>query len=230
MEAIRYYVQGAFQGVKVTPQMLEQQEELVADLTAKVGDLVAQGKSEEEALGVAIASVGDLSALVAEFEPAEATPGVPLTATVYGTRLDLHAVAISVAIGAAVMVASTALGAWTDLVHPGAGFSLLAVLAVGVWWVRSAYLRHEASPDAVQVRTLTHRERYRTALLVWGGTALGVTLLNALTGTDFWCWPFWVAGGTWALVVKVEERLIGRAGFLAPAPVEDDGHSPSVTG
>ncbi len=222
MEAIRYYVQGAFQGVKMTPDVLEQQEELIADLTAKVDDLVAQGKSKDEALGVAIASVGDLSTLVSEFEPAEETPASIPTASVYATRLDLHVIAISVSIGAAVMTASTALGAWTDLVHPGAGFSLLAVLAVGIWWVRGAYLRHQESPETVEARDLVYKARFRKALLVWVGVALGATLLNALTGTDFWCWPIWVAGGTWALTVKVEEHLAQRADFQAPAPLASE--------
>ena len=40
MEAIKYYVKGAFQDVKETLEVLEQQEELIADLTAKVADLV----------------------------------------------------------------------------------------------------------------------------------------------------------------------------------------------
>jgi hypothetical protein len=222
MEAIRYYVLGAFQGVKVTPEVLEQQEELIADLTAKVADLIAEGKPEQEALGVAIASVGDLSALVAEFEPVtEGADSVP-TALVYATRLDLHVIAISVSIGAAVMVGSTALGAWTDLVHRGAGFSLLAVLVLGIWWVRGAYLRYLESPEAAQTRELVYGARFRKALLVWAGIVFLATLLNVLTGTDFWCWPIWVAGGTWALTVKVEERLSQRAEFLAPPPVASD--------
>ena len=219
MEAIRYYVQGAFQGVKMTPDVLEQQEELIADLTAKVDDLVAQGKSKDEALGVAIASVGDLSTLVSEFESADEAPESVPTATIYATRFDLHVIAISAGIGAAVMTASTALGAWTELVHPGAGFSLLAVLAVGIWWVRGAYLRYQESPDAVETRDLAHKAPFRKALLVWAGIAMGSTLLNALTGYDFWCWPIWVAGGTWALAVKVEEHLAQRSGFQAPTPL-----------
>lgn len=222
MEAIRYYVQGAFQGVKMTPDVLEQQEELIADLTAKVDDLVAQGKSKDEALGVAIASVGDLSTLVSEFESADETPESVPTATVYAARLDLHVIAISASIGAAVMTASTALGAWTELVHPGAGFSLLAVLAVAVWWVRGAYLRYGESPDAVEARNLVYKARFRKALLVWAGIAFGSTLLNVLTGTDFWCWPIWVTGGTWALTIKVEEHLAKRAEFQAPTPLASE--------
>lgn len=218
MEAIKYYVKGAFQGVKKTPEVLEQQEELIADLTAKVADLVAQGRSEDEALGMAIASVGDLSALVSEFELAEELPARIPTASVYSTCLDLHVIAVSAGVGAAVMIGSTALGAFTKLVHPGAGFALLAVLAVAVWWIRGAYLRYQESPDAIEVREVIYKTRFRKALAVWAGVAVGVTVLNLASGTDFWCWPIWVAGGTWALAVKVEERFAERAEFLAPNP------------
>lgn len=221
MEAIRYYVMGAFQGVKVTPEVLEQQEELIADLAAKVADLVAEGKSEQEALGVAIASVGDLSALVAEFEPEGESAELVPTATVLATRLDLHVIAISASIGAAVMVGSTALGAWTELVHPGAGFSLLAMLGLGIWWVRDAYTRYAESPEAVENRDLVYKARFRRALLVWAGVVFGATLLNGLTGTDFWCWPIWVAGGTWALTVKIEERLSRRPEFLGTTELSE---------
>lgn len=222
MEAIKYYVQGAFQGVKLTPEVLEQQEELIADLTAKVNDLVAEGRSQDEALGVAIASVGDLSTLVSEFEPAEEASDAVPTAVVYASRLDLHVVALSAGIGAAAMIASTALGAWTELVHPAAGFALLAVLGLGTWWIRSAYLRYQDAPDAVEVRELAYKPSFRRALLVWAGVSVAAAFLNGATGTGFWCWPFWVAGGTWALAFKVEERLVSRVEFQAPSPAEPE--------
>jgi len=222
MEAIKYYVKGVFQGVKTTPEVLEQQEELIADLTAKVGDLVAEGKSEEEAIGIAIASLGDLSALVSEFESAEETPESAPTASVYATHLDLHVVAISASVGAAVMIASAALGAWTEMIHPPAGFSLLIVLIVGIWWVRGAYLRYQEAPEVVETRKLVYKERFRKALMVWAGVAIAVTWLNIMTGAYFWCWPIWVAGGTWALTVKVEERLVQHAEFLSPSPAASE--------
>lgn len=223
MEAITYYVKGAFQGVKATPEVLEQQEELIADLTAKVADLVAQGKPEDEALGMAIASMGDLSTLVSEFEPAEESPARVPTAAVFSTRLDLHVVTVSAGVGAAVMLGSTVLGAWSALIHPGAGFSLVAVLVAAVWWIRGAYLRYRESPDAVEVRELVYTARFRNAIAVWAGVSLIAALLNIASGTDFWCWPIWVAGGTWALTVKVEKWFSDRAEFLAPQPDLPEG-------
>jgi hypothetical protein len=89
---------------------------------------------------------------------------------------------------------------------------------VGIWWVRGAYLRHQASSEAIETRDLIDKVQFRKALLVWAGIMFGSTVLNALTGTDFWCWPIWVAGGTWALRFKVEQHLVRREEFLAPTP------------
>ncbi len=214
MEAIEYYVKGAFRGVRETPEVVEQQEELVADMTAKVADLVEQGRSAEEALGIAIASVGDLSALVSEFESADPSAEAVPEVAVYATQLDLHAVAASFAIGAAVMVASTALGAWSRLVDPTAGWTLLGVLGAGIWWVRQAYVRFQESPDEIESRPADQRARFRGALLLWAGSAFAAFVLNLISGTGFWAWPIWVAGGTWALAVKVESSLMQRESFL----------------
>jgi len=216
MDAITYYVKGAFSGVRQSPEALEQQEELIADLSAKVADLVEQGKTGEEALGLAIGSMGDLSALVAEFEPANAAPVAIPTARVLANRLDLGVVGLSAGVGAAVMILSAALGAFTRLVEPGAGLVLLAVLAVGIWWVRRAYLVYEGDPDAVAVREQAYGPRFRRALLVWAGVSVLAAFFNLTSGTDFWCWPIWVAGGTWALTVKMEQWLSARPEFLAP--------------
>jgi len=131
-EAIRYCVQGAFRGVKETPEVLEQQEEIIADLTAKVEDLVSEGTPEAEALGIALASVGDLSALVVAFEtegPA-AVPAVP----VFSARLDFHVRALTVALGGVLMALSVVVGAVFGVIYPGAGLALLIVLAVAAWW------------------------------------------------------------------------------------------------
>lgn len=110
MEAIRYYVKGAFLGIAETPDVLEQQDELIADLTAKVADLVADGKTQDEALGIAIASMGDLSGLVREFAAEEEGAG---SAGKSSLRKPL-AVLLN-----AVMAITV----------------LLAVIGAGVWWV-----------------------------------------------------------------------------------------------
>ena len=127
MEAIKYYVKGAFVGVAETPEVLEQQEELIADMTAKVADLVADGRSEDEALGMAIASMGDLSGLVKEFateEPAVGEPSAapaapavpePVLVDVEIAKLRLHTVFMSAGGAVAVLFVLTMLGALVGL-------------------------------------------------------------------------------------------------------------------
>jgi hypothetical protein len=230
MEAIKYYVKGAFQGIPETPDVLEQQEEIIADLTAKVADLVADGKPEEEALGVAIASLGDLSPLVAEFVPAPPAPGAPAAAAVippptkrlYVRRLDLHVVAVSLGLGAVMMVLCTVLGAWARAIEPGSGLALLVVLGAAVWWIRSAYMRYREDPDAAETRVLTYNDRLRKALLIWIGASLATMLFNAVSGTDFWFWPLWVAATMWPVAVLVERRLAAETFFEAPAEQASD--------
>jgi len=214
MEAIKYYVKGAFQGIEETPQALEQQEELIADLTAKVADLVAGGRSEDEALGMAIASMGDLSALVAEFEPAHDAPAPVPTTTVYANRLDLVVVVASIGVGALLMLLSTVLGAFAGAIEPGAGLALLAVLGTAAWWIRRAYARYAVAPDATATRELAFRQRKRRALLAWAGVCFGALVLNAASGTDFWFWPIWVAATVYPISIYAEELLSTRAEFV----------------
>lgn len=225
MEAIKYYVKGAFQGIPETPEVLEQQEELIADLTAKVADLVAEGKPEQEALGVAIASLGDLSPLVAEFTPTSPSPGAlaaaavvpPPTKRLYVRRLDLHVATVSLGLGALMMLLCTVLGAWTENIEPGSGLTLVLALAAAAWWIRSTYERFKDDPDAAETRELTYKIRLRRALLIWVGASSVSMLFNAVSGTDFWFWPLWVAAAMWPVAVLVEKRLAAGTFFEAPA-------------
>ena len=218
MEAIKYYVKGAFQGVAETPEVLEQQEELIADLTAKVADFVAEGKSEDEALGVAIASLGDLSELVAEFAPAGDVLGViPIpTARVQAARLDFHVTLAAIGLDAAFMLFCTVLGAITHTIEPGAGLVLFALLVATAWWIRTTYATYKADPDTAETRELVYKPRIMKALGLWAGACFVAMLMNIATGTDFWFWPLWVAATVLPIRVLVE-RFITRRGMFAAA-------------
>lgn len=228
MEAIQYYVKGAFQGVAETSEVLEQQEELVADLTAKVADLVADGKSEDEALGVAIASLGDLSDLVAEFAPATAAAvavpvAVPIpTASVQATRLDFHVLAVAVALDAAFMLACTVLGALTETIDSGAGVTLFLVLGAASWWVYSAYVRYQSNPDMVETRELVYKPRLMKALGLWVAVCFVALVMNTVSGTDFWFWPIWVGATVMPIRVLVERWMTTR-GMFASVAVAPEG-------
>lgn len=67
-------IDAMFEGAPQSRKTLEVKEEMLQNLMEKYNDLIAQGKSEEAAFNIALASVGDISDLVEELK--EAPPKV----------------------------------------------------------------------------------------------------------------------------------------------------------
>lgn len=228
MEAIKYYVKGAFVGIAETPAVVEQQEELISDLTAKVADLVADGRSEEEALGMAIASMGDLSGLVKEFateEPAVAAavaePAVPVAppavfVEAYTARLRLHVVAISVGLSIGTLFVLTVLGVSTGAVNSAAAAADMLLGIAGLAWIAYALREMHSKPSLVEDVELLHSANLRKPLLQWAGVCVFALLANAIINGDFWAWTVWVGATAWPLSFYVEHRILSAGKFLHP--------------
>lgn len=140
MDAIRYYVQGAFQSMEETSAVLEQQEELVADLDAKVADLVAAGRTEQQAIDETIASMGDLAPLLAEFERRQAG-GTASTAPAAKRHPWRVAMIVAIALAAVLSLAALAVA--------GLGGALM--------------YRAQVSPDAGPANRESMQTEYRLA-------------------------------------------------------------------
>ena len=218
MEAIKYYVKGAFVGVAETPAVLEQQEELIADLTAKVADLVADGRPEDEALGMAIASMGDLSGLVKEFatdEVAPAVPPAPATTEVYAARLRLHVVALAAGGAVAALFVLSVLAAFAGTAS-GATVAvdlLLTLTAVG--WIGFELWRFHQAPDAIETVEVV-ATGMRTRILQWVAVCVFALVFNAIAGREFFAWTVWVGAAAWPASLYVQQQLIERGKFLHP--------------
>jgi alpha-beta hydrolase superfamily lysophospholipase len=220
MEAIRYYVKGAFVGVAETPEVLEQQEELVADMTAKVADLVADGRSQDEALGMAIASVGDLSALVKEFATDDAgadadKPAEPAVVEVYVSRLRLHVVALTAGGAVALLFVLTVLGVFAGAVRGTSAASdiLLGLFAVG--WIGFELWRFHRDSEAVATVEVTPKGM-QLRLLQWVVVCAFAMALNLAGGDDFWAWTVWIGAAAWPATLWVQRALVERGKFLHP--------------
>lgn len=61
-------IDAMFEGAPQTRKTLEVKEEMLQNLMEKYNDLLAEGKSEEAAFNIAIASVGDISDLLEELQ------------------------------------------------------------------------------------------------------------------------------------------------------------------
>lgn len=230
MEAIKYYVKGAFVGVPETPAALEQQEELISDLTAKVADLVSQGHSEEESLGMAIASMGDLSGLVREFAPEEDAPAASTPAEkpapvvtaheVYARRLQLHSVAVGVIGAGATLLLLAVMAGGTSALGGPAALCVLALLGAGVFWLGTTLRRFHEAPDEVATIQVSGKQQVRTAVLRWVAACAGAFLFNLVfQAQGFWAWTIWVAATAWPISVYATIKFVERGDFLfAPAP------------
>jgi len=63
-EKLRHYIDDLFANAPSTVRAVELKEELFQNLTDKYNDLIAEGKNEESAFNIAIASIGDVDSLI----------------------------------------------------------------------------------------------------------------------------------------------------------------------
>ena len=63
-EKLRRYIEDLFTNAPSTVRAVELKEEMYQNLTDKYNDLIAEGKNEESAYNIAIASIGDVDSLI----------------------------------------------------------------------------------------------------------------------------------------------------------------------
>ncbi|WP_234122744.1 permease prefix domain 1-containing protein [Clostridium hydrogenum] len=67
-EKLRHRVDRLFENAPNTKRAYELKEEFLANLTDKYDDLISEGKTEEEAINIAIAGVGDVDGIINELK------------------------------------------------------------------------------------------------------------------------------------------------------------------
>lgn len=75
-DKLRAYMDHLFREVPQTMQAIEIKEEILQNITDKYEDLIKEGKTEEAAYNIAIASIGDLDELLATLKTKETTPTI----------------------------------------------------------------------------------------------------------------------------------------------------------
>lgn len=67
-DKLRRYVDDLFTGTAPTKKAVELKEEMIQNLQDKYNDLLSEGKTQEAAYNIAVAGIGDVSALIQELE------------------------------------------------------------------------------------------------------------------------------------------------------------------
>ncbi|HRX59184.1 MAG TPA: permease prefix domain 1-containing protein [Eubacteriales bacterium] len=91
-EKLRNYIDSLFENAPKTVRAVELKEEMFQNLTDKYNDLISQGKSEEAAYNIAVASIGDVDVLIAGLS------GEKPTESVQASRKNGLATAVAVAL------------------------------------------------------------------------------------------------------------------------------------
>lgn len=78
-DKLRAHMDHLFQDVPVTKKSVELKEEILQNLVDKYHDLMEEGKSEEAAYNIAIASVGDIQELLDSLKDVSPTPDSTVT-------------------------------------------------------------------------------------------------------------------------------------------------------
>ena len=121
---IRAYVDELFRDAPDTQRAYEMKVELVQNLVDKYNDLVASGKSEEDAYNITIYGIGDISELLEEMrreEPAQPffgqQSGGYYTAMSYFRRRSAAMIAVAVALYIFSIIPVVVLGVLSEVVH-----------------------------------------------------------------------------------------------------------------
>lgn len=238
MDSIKLYVAGVFGGLRETPELLEQKDELIADLQAKVADLVEQGHSEDAAFGVAVASLGDFSELVAEYREAQHAEDARLAAdeavkaveaareplpsyTVKINALNLHIVTVVAAATVALLFVASVFSA---AVVGGAG--IVASLGVGVAFLGAVlivrgFIRWHRSPHAIQTIELDiAHEQAQLMRRLWLTVAVSMGA-NLVVRDEFWAWsPILVVACFGLGASMLRRRMLERGMFVVDDAAE----------
>ncbi len=216
-DPIANFVKGAFAGVPETTEVLEQQAELIASLRERVSDLVAEGYAHEEATGIAVASLGDLTGLVGELDEAAAAKRAMVA--VKSRPLNFHAALLSilgigVAYGLLVFVLAFSRTPWVE-----AGLIAVAAAAACVLWLLVSVIALHIPQRRPRTVDLGDTGWVKRGLILWALAAVGMVVVMALTwsNTRFLAWGYLgigLLGAVFLLRAAIIQLLVRGGRFV----------------
>jgi len=200
-DMIRDYVEDLFVETAPTRKAVELKEEMIQNLNDKYSDLISEGKTQEAAYNIAIAGIGDISALLSELESEAISyePGMFETAVSREKSAMLTSIAVMMYILCALplIILNMVNFRYANIVGVPTMFLLIAT-ATGVLVYNSMTKPkfNKASDSIVEdFREWQSGRHDRKALrksissALWAVTVVCYVLFSSLTG---WWHPAWV--------------------------------------
>ena len=163
MNTIRNYINAMFSSLPKTPEILRLQAEMMENMEDKYHDLIREGKSEHEAVGIILADIGSAENLKAELGITDTEPQEDHSAFLTQRAAFQRKFAIAIASGVVLCICAIIAGAVSDAFTHNDGLTCLAFFvpiaaAVAIfvyfgiredWYEnRSKEIYHESEPES----------------------------------------------------------------------------------
>ena len=163
MNTIRNYINAMFSSLPKTPEILRLQAEMMENMEDKYNDLIREGKSEHEAVGIILADIGSAENLKAELGITDTEPQEDHSAFLTQRAAFQRKFAIAIASGVVLCICAIIAGAVSDAFTHNDGLTCLAffvpiaaAVAIFVYfgiredWYENRYkeIYHEAEPES----------------------------------------------------------------------------------
>lgn len=163
MNTIRNYINAMFSSLPKTPEILRLQAEMMENMEDKYHDLIREGKSEHEAVGIILADIGSAENLKAELGITDTEPQEDHSAFLTQRAAFQRKFAIAIASGVVLCICAIIAGAVSDAFTHNDGLTCLAffvpiaaAVAIFVYfgiredWYENRYkeIYHESEPES----------------------------------------------------------------------------------
>ena len=163
MNTIRNYINAMFSSLPKTPEILRLQAEMMENMEDKYHDLIREGKSEHEAVGIILADIGSAENLKAELGITDTEPQEDHSAFLTQRAAFQRKFAIAIASGVVLCICAIIAGAVSDAFTHNDGLTCLAffvpiaaAVAIFVYfgiredWYENRYkeIYHKAEPES----------------------------------------------------------------------------------
>lgn len=212
---LRNYINAAFANAPKTKQAVELKEEILQNIIDKYNDLIAEGKSEEAAYNIAIASIGDLSELIGSIE--EKTV-YPFTKEEIMQSKKRSAILISVSVMLYILCVVPCIIFQDDSIGPCIMFTMIAIATGILIYNNKTKIPYVKIDDTMveDFKDFQNKKREKNSIegaisgILWAITLALYFLVSFTTGAWYITWLMFVIAGALQNVLNACFELIKK--------------------
>ena len=202
-QALREYVENIFKDAPNTLKAVELKEEIVQNLIEKYHDLLNEGKSEQAAYNISVASIGDVNELLRSIEPNNNAEAASAQQKSTGTVRNALMTAIAVMLYILSPVPCILMPG-SDMLGPVLLFVIVAI-ATGLLIFNSMMKKQYKKSDDTMVENFkewNQKEQSRKSLrravntIIWSLTLIAYFVVSFSTGAWHITWILFLMGAT----------------------------------